>query len=263
MPNITGWINKPPIDAPLNFGHPIMNQMVLCVPFWEGGGNPKNIIRGVRSVVTNTLGWSTGFFGLTRDISPIGGSNSENITMTSAVDWQHGPFTVMVLITFRSFQTSAPNISGIFYNNGSGGNSTIMRLNDGSTANNAPNWIVVSSSLVGNARLNVNVPYQMAMSWDGTTLIGYINGAVDSTKAVGVTAGAGGNAAIFWKDDSVGRGPDAKAHVAYIWKRVLSSQEISYLYTNPFGMFLMPRRRNITQPSSTSISPRLTLLGVG
>lgn len=238
------WAKQKPLFAELNFSNPLLDKIVCCVPFWEGAGNPRNILKNSKSTVVGTLGWSTGHFGLTRDITPIGGSNTESFSMTSNVDWQHGPFTVMVLITFRSFQTLSPNISGVFSNTGSGGNFCLIRLNDGGHANNSINYVVTGSGFSGSALLTANVPYQLLMTYDGTTLAGFVNGAQDGTSAISPTAGAGGSTAMFWRDDSTGRGPDAKAHLALIWRRVLKNSEIKELYTSPFDIFNFSTRRS-------------------
>src|SRR5947208_10966512 len=96
-----------------------LNTLVLSVPFATPDTTPKNLVNGVASAVTGSLSWSRGPFGPCRDIGPLGGSNTEQFTLSSGINWLSGPWTVEAWMTFRQFQGAAPNISGVFWNNDS------------------------------------------------------------------------------------------------------------------------------------------------
>lgn len=111
----TYGLSKPPKFAGVNWAHPLAQGLAFCVPFSEGGGVPRNLVRDVVVAAVGTTSWVASAGGVAGSLA------------TGGNYWDYGqndklrlPSTSCTVAVIRRKQDTTARASGLFGVNGSG-----------------------------------------------------------------------------------------------------------------------------------------------
>lgn len=224
------------------------------VAYWKLDGNSNDSV-GTNNGVDTSISYST-----------------TNAVINQAA--QFGATSGILIPSTTSFTsvTTAVTMTGWFYATGASltGPLTIVGKSTAAALNGQYMRIDVGSSKLnatvdgdfhtinGSTTLSLNTRYFVAVTYDGTTLSVYLNGAKDATDMTysAATTPSTGQVGIGILGDFTGHQYFAGGAIDEVgwWTRGLSSAEISQLYNGGAGF---------QYPFTTSTPSKLGLLGVG
>lgn len=247
MANRIPFSTKPPPGTLINFDHPSVVGLSHFYPMWEGSGTVINDIVGIESgTLANALGagvmWWQGFskgVALTHDAGNGDGVGLFNgFTLTK--NWSFDAYIYPTALSGYNNIFSQASSLGLWLNNGKL-DLYLGADHNGTNAVSANAWSHIAVTVDASGNTNY-----------------YINGVLDATIA---TLSPNFTVSSFLADSSSTGGESFHGNVLYyrFWRRVITPQEVNNFYVNPWGIFLMPRRRELAQLAAI---PALTSVGV-
>ena len=222
--------------------------MVGCFPLQkEHQGSVRNLISGVVYGPSSTAPtWEEGRYGLALDVDAAGKGikgTAEPALRLQRVSLLWRGYIRSTPTDFANFAGVAPNAtdsspftSYVFYKDNAG--KLAFGFNNGAFQNNGFRNI---SDFVGNGLHQFVLTVDMQPTTAGQrayTDDGSYDGGGGTTGTISYSSDA-----IFLIGDSVGgRDSNAVCQCVYIWDRILSREEVSALWREPFQMFTPPRR---------------------
>lgn len=242
------WLVKPPLGSRVDTGSPFGQGMVGCFPLQkEHQGSVRNLISGVVYGPSSTAPtWEEGRYGLALDVDGAGKGikgTAEPALRLQRVSLLWRGYIRSTPADFANFAGVAPNAtdgspytSYVFYKNNAG--QLTFGFNNGAFQNNGFRNI---SDFVGNGIHQFVLTIDMQPTTAGQrayTDDGSYDGGGGTTGTISYSSDA-----IFLIGDNVGgRDSNAVCQCVYIWDRILSKQEVSALWREPFQMFNPPRK---------------------
>ena len=242
------WLIKPPLGARVSTGSPFGIGMVGCFPLQkEDQGSVRNLISGVVYGPSSTAPtWEDGRFGRALDVDGAGKGikgTAEPALRLQRVSLLWRGYIRSTPADFANFAGVAPNAtdsapytSYVLYKDNSG--KLTFGFNNGSFQNNAFRNI---SDFVDNGIHQFVLTVDMQPTTAGQrayTDDASLDGSGGTTGTISYSSDA-----IFGIGDYVGgRDSNAVCECVYVWDRILTKQEVSSLWREPYQMFDSPRR---------------------
>lgn len=222
--------------------------MVGCFPLQkEHQGSVRNLISGVVYGPSSTAPtWEEGRYGLALDVDAAGKGikgTAEPALRLQRVSLLWRGYIRSTPTDFANFAGVAPNatdsspyISYGFYKDNTG--KLTFGFNNGAFQNNAFRTI---SDFVGNGLHQFVLTVDMQPTTAGQRAY-TDDGSYDGGGGTTGTISYSSDAVVFIGDNVGGRDSNAVCQCVYIWDRILSREEVSALWREPFQMFNPPRR---------------------
>ncbi len=227
-------LQKPLIGTQINWGHPLSRGLVGCWLMNEGAGDRiyDLSLNGNDGVFVNDPAWQPGQDGIV-----VGFDGADSIDVGDSAILNFGT-SINFTIFARIKRSSIGNFDFIIDKRSSNNNGYIFFITNGNKVGfniNAVDTISTDSiadtkwySVIGVANRSENAQIYIDGIANGSAVD--ISGAGNVTKAVDlIISGRSFNRPAHIFDGPIG---DVR-----IWNRALTSQEISELYLNPYGMF--------------------------
>lgn len=248
---------KPPVGFVLDYGNPISQGVVLRLLMNEGGGTRLNDASGRNHTAVQTgtgSSWKPGKFGCSM-LYP--GTNNNCSVVSNSNDLRPSKITIISWI-YRTSTAADQNALVLPFANVSAPSFISYSLKPYEVSNaTAVMEIGVSGDIAKQgieAYIKNNVWQQWAMTADGTTWKGYIDGVqVFSVSAAGPVYSGTDDLYVGTGTQTINPFLGGMDNIT-IANRILTPQEIAYLFTNPFADILAPRRRIISQVTATGIA---------
>lgn len=265
-----GWAHKPPSGSQINWGSPSSVRLKGCWLFNESSGNPYNLVNAkvcTRSGIT----WSQSFSG-----SAIKSNSDTDYIDTN--DFTNMSAFKSGTVVWRAFPAFAAgdSLEHFFWGTTDSATSVTKELTCQKYLDNS--WYIGWNSVgqdnrvvlaAGSTNFTQNAWQDYAFTWSPTDSIFYRNGLMLANKgsgAVTVTTGLSFRIANSPFTFGVAKGisTGSKMDFLYLYDRPLSHLEIKNLYSDPFSIIQIPRKRRIWTSTSTSTTFfRKTLSGIG
>jgi hypothetical protein len=265
------WTTKPPAGTPIDWGHPLTQGLVVCVPFNEGrGSRAMDLASGRLLTLTTGAVWEARAAGAGVRCNATGANASLAApdTLTAAMTavthlWHSTPVSTTASASKQMVAGVGTATAGWRHGLLSDGVlvQAILKVNPGYESVGIPD----TTPAAGRARVFV-------ASMTATRIALYADGVLASAGASTPPDGvydappyfcyAGGEAYTGYS----GHG-NSVTHLVASWARELSAVEVAAVSANPWQMF---RRRSVAYPlaaaSPAAVGPtrprRLLLLGV-
>lgn len=221
----------------INRAHPLVNGLVNCWLFNEGGGNPVDLASGLANLsitdLTNTK-WAAGPAGIGIQATINAGTTrgitiSPTISTTSIFTWDG------LLAPSANF---SDNFGTIFSQSGSTG--LWMRGTPSGGFTGRMEWYGASGTIFSNANATLDGKvHHHCLTATGTsaTATWYFDGSFDTSGTV-TTPGITGVDSMF--NDPSSDTYDGLCFFQRLWNRALSAQEVAWLAAEPYA-FLSPK----------------------
>ncbi len=250
------WTDQPPVNAGVNWSHPLARGLVFCLTFAELAGAPHDLVRSGGGVPQNGPTWS----GRGREYVGGAGANYDQFPLVDSPFIQASGLTIFWrgviddLTTFRHF--AGKHLSGggadnpFDYRTDGASNLAIVRANAGGARSSTSTGSPLQAGKL------TSVAVTLADNLIETVAAGYVDGTSVAMAGAGAPTGAvtGTAADIF-----VGRRIDGTTVAMkgadrnlYIWSRPLTADEMRWLYVEPYA-FLTPKARKY--PGSPPAAP--------
>lgn len=244
--------DKPPVGSQLNFSHPLSQKLAGLWLFNEAGGSLVNETVN-KNVYTKhaSMNWQSNLGGTT--LRTPGGSN-----VVIALGYPNflqptKPFTVTAI---ASRSGNFVGNDGLFSSR-TGVSGALGWLLYGKVTTNKAQFIAAGATAVSDAALPLSRLVHMVGLWDGTNVLLYINGKLQTTTGSGVEQTYGGGTVYGAQIGQYG-GYECwlgDINLLSIYHRALTTAEIKSLYEAPYQMLKGPVSKRIIPFSGGGVTP--------
>jgi hypothetical protein len=235
---------KPPIDAALDWGHPLARGLVsafLC----NGGAPPRDLVTGTQlipgtsSARGNEGGFYSGTGGGTNGAGAVAPSQLQLTTHTFLWRGRHYGGENITLPYFGLLFDNAN--SSPFFSAGIGPDSNVSADNVCVFFNNGSTFVDLSINVSLSTRYNK--PLQFVGCYKPGFQALYDNGVLvgSGTDASVTTYGATAPFCMVGNIYSNNQWTNAEAHLGLMWNRILTAAEVAWLQVEPYAMFVPPK----------------------
>ena len=216
---------KPALGAQINWSHPLSRGIVGCWLMNEGSGDKIYDLSGNNRVLVAS--GSPYWLPLTQGLG-IYCDDNDYYSINAL------PLTTALTFIWRGRCVTTSSYSCLFVGQK---DPTAFNASFGFTEQNNSIYAILGTSTgttISSAFAVYNVYSTLAMTWDGATLRGYLNGIYATTNSrAGTLKSYPFSLGHVWYD----RSRQVHTEYAYVYNRALSSQEIQQLYLSPYAMF--------------------------
>ena len=239
----------------------ICRGLIFAVPYWEGGGAPRDYISRAYGVPRNTIDpaptWESARLGRERNYE----HNSAVISRGTADDWGAilgqtltDPFTVLSLFRLEGGHTNINTLVSLGDADGDTGHGWYLSVNSFNTDSRAIRFDLEGTTLLSAVSATgavVTDKYHVAVGrraagaidvWLDGTLRGSASGSRTLTTTGKLFLGGMQKGTDAGEPTSVAFGLDGAELAVLIWNRVLSDAEVVRVSADPFGPFRQARR---------------------
>lgn len=242
-------ITMPQPGVSVDMSHPLAEEMRGCWIFGDTGSRTIFNLTGTRDGdlrLNSGAAWGP---------EGMRGSSSANGAATSGVpnSFLATPFTMLVRASATAF-TNSYNSLVSFESSGAG--YTILVKSTGKLAIYVNKTVGnVSFDGTGSHTLTTLKTYSLAMTWDGTTLYGYVDGVEDGTAAgAGTMATPTGTLKIGDTAFPTRNWPGTISQAMY-WSRIVSRDQLLWLAQEPYAFLEPPAPRFFVMDGSRVARP--------
>ncbi len=234
---------KPPIGALPKAGHPLAKGLIFCMPFNEGCGPPKDLI--LPSVdATSGQNWGTSSKGLS--LHQDATSNDIDFGLPSKLAFtETSSWTIYVACSIDGGAGAARNIIRSDGFGGSPRHGLALQLSSANVLNSFFGIIGGTTGVATSANTQAvnntvirDFVHVRDVANDQIKL--YIDGLIDTTASDASTGSWTINANYFTSFQSSSEAWNGRYYFIYIWDRVLTAEEIAWIYKEPFALFGYP-----------------------
>lgn len=232
-------IGKP--SMPVLRGNPLQSKLVVDVPFWEGGGNPKDLVNKKTLTRSNSPTWVTDASGYAINFN--GAASSGPYLNLSTANWNFVYNFITVQTIFKVYGPGG-NLGGRIYDDGNAGfavaplTTSAYRF-DWYWSSGAVNALCPANSITTGKLHNVITTYNMTNS--ANLPLSYIDGILQPTSAYSNTASGSpkswGATMLIGNRTGADRTLNGRVSLLRIWNRILTQSEIQQLTVNPWCVY--------------------------
>lgn len=238
-----GYNIKPFRGIQLNHSHPLSRRLVGCWILNEGSG-PKlwDLSRGNHGTIPSGVDWIAGENGF--GLNFAGGSSNEIIRIINGEINNHSWAKGLTIVWFGNVGPLTMNFPMWVTQDDNGAASAPFNLRCNSTTDQVhfvgddgggTQIDFISSSAA--TQLTANTDTQIVVSQKAGSGKIYVNGVLKNTGSRSETIQTGEEINFMGREQGTGFEVDGKMYYCYIYDRVLSDEEVSWLYREPYAMF--------------------------
>jgi hypothetical protein len=257
---------RPPIGSQIDWGHPLARGLAVCVPCNEKAGLPLEMVTRQRFTPSGNAWWAnvgptTSVAGIWRLSYPSGGPiESKKITTEASILWRGrkiadelGSYGYYFGISYNNFVADPYNVIALDVNN-----------NDASGVRVVTNG--GSGVLIDQCRDTTPLPFHVPLQMLGTVRNGsqklWVRSASQPADAqtqtmTSILTHANDGVAIGTHGGDNNRTSGGAMEAGYVWNRVLTPDEVAWLYAEPYAFFTPPTPKTMYIPLDVPPAPQV------
>lgn len=259
------WLNRPPIGAQVNFGHPLAKGLIGCWLLNEGAGSTTGdlVSHGLATIQAASTPWRTSQLGTTLFVTETPAHNWAKQTARAVVF----PFSLVVIHTINgltNLNTCSPFAHGDGATNTNGWDMNYTPANPAVLQYNA-----FGAGNVTFSNLSISVAdtyYFSALTLDKNsgTVTGYLGKLGQTLTSQTGTSAAMGTAATEYEIGNFNEVQQWDGDIAtiYYWNRLLSAGELNWLNIEPWALVrpMSPVIRQNKQKTAAAVATMVPMM---